>query len=199
MTLVYATERKEVYVLRKLQRGLSAIETWYEHWNIKINNDKTQATYFSHRLRPPDAHLTLIGRNIYIVIYAKYFDVIFDKRITWKTHLEMIEVKVFTTFNRIHFLFKSESLSTNVKLTLHKALIRSEMAYSCPAWEISGRHLTPKIAAPIKNFSCTIGNIPTCTSVNDLHTDFNLSYVRLFNKIMQATSRSHTKSWEWTC
>jgi hypothetical protein len=38
-TCTYATDHKEGYVLRKLQRGLSAIET--------------QAIYFSHRLRPP--------------------------------------------------------------------------------------------------------------------------------------------------
>jgi hypothetical protein len=34
---LYATERKDGYVLRKLQRGLGAIETWYERWNIKTN------------------------------------------------------------------------------------------------------------------------------------------------------------------
>jgi retron-type reverse transcriptase len=50
-TCLHATERKEGYVLRKLQRGLDAIETWYEHWNIKINEEKTQAIYFSHRRR----------------------------------------------------------------------------------------------------------------------------------------------------
>jgi retron-type reverse transcriptase len=44
-TCIYATDRKEGYVLRKLQRGLSAIETWCERWNIKINEDKTQAIY----------------------------------------------------------------------------------------------------------------------------------------------------------
>jgi hypothetical protein len=45
-------DRKEGCVLRKLQRGLSAIETWCECWNINVNEDKTQAVYFSHRLRP---------------------------------------------------------------------------------------------------------------------------------------------------
>jgi hypothetical protein len=40
-TCIYATDRKEDYVLRKLQRGLRTIETWCEHWNIKINKDKT--------------------------------------------------------------------------------------------------------------------------------------------------------------
>jgi hypothetical protein len=55
-TFIYATDRKAGYVLRKLQRALSAIETWCE--------DKTQAVYFSHRLRPPEPRLTPIGRNI---------------------------------------------------------------------------------------------------------------------------------------
>jgi hypothetical protein len=41
---VYATDRTEGCVLRKLQRGLSALETWCERWNIKFNEDK--------RLRP---------------------------------------------------------------------------------------------------------------------------------------------------
>jgi hypothetical protein len=34
-THLYATESKKGYVLRKLQRGLNATETWCEHWNIK--------------------------------------------------------------------------------------------------------------------------------------------------------------------
>jgi hypothetical protein len=38
-TCLYTIERKEGYVLRKLQRGLDVIETWCERWNIKINED----------------------------------------------------------------------------------------------------------------------------------------------------------------
>jgi hypothetical protein len=48
----------------------------------------------------------------------------------------MTEVKAFKTFNRIYFLFKSERLSANIKLTLHKALIKSVMTYACPFWEL---------------------------------------------------------------
>jgi hypothetical protein len=39
----------------------------------------------------------------------------------------MIEAKAFRTFIKIYSLFKSERLSINIKLTLHKALIRSIM------------------------------------------------------------------------
>jgi hypothetical protein len=51
-TCIYTTDRKEGYVLSNLQRCLSATETWSERWNIKINTDKTQPIYFTHRLRP---------------------------------------------------------------------------------------------------------------------------------------------------
>jgi hypothetical protein len=44
-TCLYATDRKEGYVLRKLQRGLNSMAAWCERWNIKINEDKTRAIY----------------------------------------------------------------------------------------------------------------------------------------------------------
>jgi hypothetical protein len=36
-TCLYATDRKEDYVLRKLHRGLNYMAAWCVHWNIKIN------------------------------------------------------------------------------------------------------------------------------------------------------------------
>jgi hypothetical protein len=115
------TDHKEGYILRKLQRGLSAIETWCERWNVKINEDKTQAIYFSHRLRTLEAHLTVNGQNISFVIHVKYLGVIFSETL----HIEMIEAKAFIYYNLLPI--ESESLSANIKLTLHKALTTSVM------------------------------------------------------------------------
>jgi hypothetical protein len=50
ISLFFLTDRKEGYVLRKLQRGFTSMESWCERWNIKITQNKTQATYFFHRL-----------------------------------------------------------------------------------------------------------------------------------------------------
>jgi hypothetical protein len=86
---------------------------WCECRNIKLNEDKTQAIYFSHRLRPPEAHLTLNGQNIPFLNHAKYLGVIFNKEITWRLHIEMTEAKAFRTFIRVYSLFKSEHLSAN--------------------------------------------------------------------------------------
>jgi hypothetical protein len=40
-TRLYATDCKEGYVLRKIQRGLDSRAAWFKHWNIQINEDKT--------------------------------------------------------------------------------------------------------------------------------------------------------------
>jgi hypothetical protein len=113
---------------------------WCECWNIKINEDKTQVIYFSHRLRPSVAHFMLNEWNIPFVNHVKYLSVIFDERITWRLHIEMIETKTFRTFIKIYSLFKSEHLNANIKLMLHKALIRS-YAYACSIWELASENV----------------------------------------------------------
>jgi hypothetical protein len=86
----------------------------------------------------------------------------------------MTEAKTFRTFIRIYFLFKSERLSANIKLTFHKALINSIMTYGCPAWELAADTYRLKLEPMQNKILHTIGNFPRCTPVRDLHTAFNL-------------------------
>jgi hypothetical protein len=168
-TCLSATYRKEGYVDRKLQCGLDSMVAWCERWNIKINEDKTRGIYFSHQNVPPESLLTLNGRNIPFVNNAKYIGVIFDKRITWRLHIERIEAKAFRTFIRLYSLLKSERLNANIKLTLLKALIRPVMTYACPAWELATETHLLKLQHLQNRALCTIGNFPRRTSVRDLH------------------------------
>jgi hypothetical protein len=63
----------------------------------------------------------------------KYLGLIFNKRIKWRLHIEMIEARAFRTFIRV--CEASEILSGNIKLNLLKALITSVMTYVCPTWK----------------------------------------------------------------
>jgi hypothetical protein len=65
---------------------LSATEMWRDLWKMKLIEDNFQTIYISHRLTPSKAHLTMKGRNIPFVNYAKFLGVILHKRITWKVH-----------------------------------------------------------------------------------------------------------------
>jgi hypothetical protein len=87
-------------------------ESW-SHDSI-INSGPRSSTYIERMEYP-------------FVNHVKYLGVIFDKRITWRLHLEMLEAKAFRTFIRIYSVFKSEHLSASVKLTLHMVLIKSVM------------------------------------------------------------------------
>jgi hypothetical protein len=81
------------------------------------------------------------------------------------------------TLIRLYSLFKSERLSTNIKLTLHKALIRSLLTSACPTWEfVTETHLLKLQHLQNKVFH-TIGNLPRCTSVRDMHVAFQIPYV----------------------
>jgi hypothetical protein len=80
----------------------------------------------------------------------------------------MIEAKAFRIFIRIYFLIKSERLSANVKLTLHKALIRSVMTYACSAWEFTAECHLLKLQRLQNRVLRTIGNFPRRTSVHEI-------------------------------
>jgi hypothetical protein len=49
----------------------------------------------------------------------------------------MMDAKAVRTFIGVYSLLKSKQLSVSIKLTLHKALIRSVMTYACSAWEFA--------------------------------------------------------------
>jgi hypothetical protein len=89
----------------------------------------------------------------------------------------MTEAKAFRTFIRIYSLFKSERLSVNIKLTLHKALFISVMTYACPAWELAADTYLLKLQSLQNKVLRTTGKFPRCTPVCDLHTTFNLPYI----------------------
>jgi hypothetical protein len=52
-TGIYMTEKHGRCVLCRLQQGLPAVNSWCEHWNMKINEGKTQTICFSRRLKSP--------------------------------------------------------------------------------------------------------------------------------------------------
>jgi hypothetical protein len=98
-------------------------------------DDKLRPSTFHIDYGPPNVRFTLCGQNISFINHVKYLCVIYDKRITWRLKIEMIEAKVLRTFITIYSLFRSEFLYVTIKQTLHKALIRAVMTYSCPTWK----------------------------------------------------------------
>jgi hypothetical protein len=85
--------------------------------------------------------------------------------------------ETFSVWSVPGLCIKRTSLSSNIKLTLHKALIRSVMTYACPAWKLASDICLLKLQRLQNKVLRTTGNFPRCTSVRDLHTAFDLPYV----------------------
>jgi hypothetical protein len=113
---------------------------------------------------------SLLGVTLKTIGDIKYLGVIFDKKIRWIPHIEMIETNAFRTYIRVYSLFENERLRTNIKLTLHKALIRSVMTYACPAWKFAADTHIIKLQLLQNNF-------PRRTPVREMHMTFHLPYV----------------------
>jgi hypothetical protein len=145
--------------------------------NVKINEEKTRAIYFFHRIRPPESLLTLNERNIPFLKSVKYLGVMFYKKIAWRLHIETVTTKAFRTFIRLYSFFKSGRISTNIKLTLHKALNRSVMTYAFLAWEFAADTHLMKLQRLQNKFLHSIGKFPRNTSIRDMHMPFQLPYV----------------------
>jgi hypothetical protein len=105
-TCIYATEKHERRALCKLQRGLTTVNSWCERWNSKIREGKIQAIYFSERFRVPVDVLQLTLRDIPFVNNVTYLGVTFDRRMTWRHHIERAVAKALRTYISIHFLLK---------------------------------------------------------------------------------------------
>jgi hypothetical protein len=69
-----------------------------------------------------------------------------------RLNIEMIEAKAFITFIRIYYLLKSDRLSNNIILTLHKELICYH-DLCLPQMVDCSRKPSTKIAAPPKQSS----------------------------------------------
>jgi hypothetical protein len=86
------------------------------------------------------------------------------------------KAKAFRTFISIYSSYKSERLSASIKLTLHKALIRSVTTYARPSWDLAADTHLLKLQRLQNKVVRTTENFPRCTPVHDLHTAFNLPY-----------------------
>jgi hypothetical protein len=173
-TCTYPTEKHE---RRVLSCGLTAVNSRCEQWNIKINERKTRTTYFSRILRVPDDVLQLIGQDTPFVNNVTYLGVTFDRGMIWRLHIERTVAEVLRTYIRTYFLFETERSSTNIKLTLYKALIRSVMTYACPTWEYTADAHLLKLHRLQNRVLRAIGNLGRSTPVREMHVAFKIPYV----------------------
>jgi hypothetical protein len=85
--------------------------------------------------------------------------------------------KALRTYIRTYSLFKSERLSTDIKLTLYKAIIRSVMTNACPTSEYAADAHLLKLQRLQNKVFRAIGNLDRHTLVRKVRVAFKIPYV----------------------
>jgi hypothetical protein len=148
-----------------------SVETW------RSTKGEFRRSISPEHLRVPDNVLKLNGRDIPFVNDVTCLSVTFDRRMAWRHHSERTVAKALRTYVRTYSLFKSGRLSTGIKLTLYKVLIKSVKTSACPTWEyVADVHLL-KLQHPQNRVLRATGSLHRRTPVRELLMAFKITYV----------------------
>ena len=88
VTMMTGTNLK--YMMNKLQKVVTKLETWGQSAGLKFNSSKTEVVIFTKkRVRPEQMppKLKVSGQAVEFSTTAKYLGVTLDHNLTWSTHL----------------------------------------------------------------------------------------------------------------
>ncbi|GFT84029.1 RNA-directed DNA polymerase from mobile element jockey [Trichonephila clavipes] len=133
-TAVHATYEGISSVTYALNKHLKLLEKYYDQWKISINVEKSAAVIFTkkRKLPPPP---TMFNRTIPWSQNTKYLGIIFDKNLTWRTHIQHTRNKFRKIMFKLYPLIgRNSELSRDNKVLLFTAVMRPILAYGCPVW-----------------------------------------------------------------
>ncbi|GFU91494.1 probable RNA-directed DNA polymerase from transposon X-element [Trichonephila clavipes] len=86
-TAIHTTYRRISSVTYALNKHLKLLEKYYDQWKISINVEKSAAVIFTKRRKLPPPP-TMYNTTIPWSQSTKYLGIVFDKNLTWKTHIQ---------------------------------------------------------------------------------------------------------------
>lgn len=129
-TAFYCASRYVKHIEKSLQSAVSKYKAYFTRWKIKMNENKTQAIFFTKRRSKqiPTGPLRIGSSLIEWSNSVKYLGFIFDKRLTIRQHIEYAATKCQKAFQILYSLMNRRSkLNERNKLLLYKVAIRPTM------------------------------------------------------------------------
>ena len=119
----------------QIQSYLSKLNEWFASRGLKISHQKTTPVLFS-RGKNDNFQLYLGDHELKNNQQYRYLGVIFDKRLTWRPHLQEVALSCKKKLNILKALTHSK-FCQNIQdlLRVYRSLIRSIMDYACEAYD----------------------------------------------------------------
>lgn len=168
-------------IVEKLQISLDILTNYFSKWKIKINEEKTQAVFFTRRRHVcyyPITQLKINRTNIPWSQNIKYLGVYLDKKLIFNTHIGHQIHKFNIAKNLLYPLIKRSSpLSSDNKLILAKVIFQSILLYACPVWGVCAKTHIKKIQICQNKLLKMMLNLPWHYSTISLHEANNIQLI----------------------
>ena len=128
--ILYKSKNMENIEFR-LQRCLNKVETWATENGFKFSKTKTQCVHFCQlRGLHPDPVLNIYGSPIPVVEEAKFFGLLFDKKLSFIPHIKALKAKCLKALDVLKVLSNTNwGGDRSVLLNLYRSLVRSKLDY----------------------------------------------------------------------
>lgn len=104
-------------------------------YKIAINQEKIQAICFNNKIRLPTRKLQINGQPIPCRSTAKYLGLTYDKRMSWKAHIDGVKKREqLQWFDYLYPILKNEHLNLTTKLMISTTIARPTITYALTTW-----------------------------------------------------------------
>ena len=145
--------KAHTYIIeRQLQRCLNKLQYWADTNDFRFSTSKIVCVHFCRLIKPHlDPQLFLNGILIPVVEKTKVLGLIFDRKLSFISHLHYLKEKCLKAINLLRVVaHTSWGADQQTLLHLYRSLIRSKLDYGCIVYG-SARPSYLKILEPIHN------------------------------------------------
>lgn len=136
-TAVIVASKQARGVKTKLEKAINIFSKYFSRWHIKANVDKTQFLYVPldrKKKRLPNGPIIFDQHELTPTDTIKYLGVIFDKRLKFHEHIELLRTRVLLCAKTLFPMYAGRHLSTTNRNKLIKQILRPSILYAAPAW-----------------------------------------------------------------
>lgn len=183
-TALMSSARRPKTIIKNLQLGLRRIAAFFESWKIRINPSKSQCIFFTRRIKAsnkPSTGLKFEDIEISWSDEVKYLGVLFDKRITFKSHVDYACNKALKFIRILYPLInRRSSLYIDNKMLLYKSIFRAILTYGAPVWASCAKTHLLKVQRVQNKCLKIIHNLPFFFSTEKLHEAADIELINKF-------------------
>ena len=133
---------------KNVQSYLDKLKAFFYRWGFKVSEDKTVAIVFTRKrkCKVENVKLTLNGKDITVENTARFLGVTFDRRLTWKPHIDKVVEKCNKRMNILRVLSGTRWGSSKAMLLIvYKAMIRSVIDYGSIAYDTASNRTKSRL------------------------------------------------------